>query len=112
MNPCVVVRKSHASFSQPSATPKHLVPNSYASDFQPAKSSDDLLQLSGNPFASVLNSAAAPAPAAAAPAVAPAAAASGGFNFGAGFPDTANANGTQTKLCCDKYSEDVTVDVH
>lgn len=60
---------------------------------EPAKSSDDLLQLSGNPFASVLNSAAAPAPAAAAaPAVAPAAAASGGFNFGAGFPDTANAN--------------------
>ena len=59
---------------------------------QPAKSSDDLLQLSGNPFASVLNSAAAPAPPAA-PNVAPAAQ-SGGFNFGTGFPDTANANGT------------------
>jgi len=62
---------------------------------EPAKSSDDLLQLSGNPFASVLNSAAAPAPPAAAMTSAPTAAPvaqSGGFNFGAGFPDTANAN--------------------
>ena len=74
----------------------------YCYSLQPAKSSDDLLQLSGNPFASVLNSAAAPAPPAApltsAPTVAPAAQ-PGGFNFGAGFPDTANANGTLTQFC-------------
>ena len=104
----------HACFSQPSVGEIQFQTSwRDLRFFQPAKSSDDLLQLSGNPFASVLNSAAAPAPAAAAaPAVAPAAAASGGFNFGAGFPDTANANGTQTKLCGDKYCLVVTVDFY
>jgi hypothetical protein len=69
----------------------------YLASFQvsgSSRTSDDLLQLSGNPFASVLNPANAAANNSGVPVANPNnSSAAAGYNFGTGFPDTANANG-------------------
>ena len=70
--------------------------------FQKAKTSDDLLQLSGaNPFASVMSGGGSSSTAAAPPAASNAFAAGNGSSpFGGGFSDAApvNANGKNSKI--------------